>query len=148
MPTDRKPEPLRARRLAETIKRLLTAWLEQQPEDRKPGFVTVTDVRVSRDLGHAKVYYTVLGEAADHEAAAARLEEMTPQARAWVAQHVRLRHAPTVEFLPDDVVATGARIDKLLADLAAADTTQGAGGDPAEPPDSPDEPSDDRRGSR
>lgn len=145
MPTD-KPEPLRARRLAETIKRQLTTWLEQQPEDRRPGFVTITDVRVTRDLGHAQVFYTVLGQDPDRDAAAAQLAEVTPQARAWVAQHVRLRHAPTVEFLPDDVAATGARIDQLLADLATddradspadPDTPAGPATDPADPPKGP-----------
>ncbi len=68
-----KPSYPRARRLAETIRRLAGEWLEAEQADQ-PGLVTVTDVRVSEDLHHASVFFTVLG---DDQARAA--------AEAWVA---------------------------------------------------------------
>ena len=147
----------RERRLAETVKRLVVEWLERQPADRRLGFVTVSDVRVSGDLRHAKVYVTVLdpdlageppagpagGNAAggrlegrleegpDRAETLATLRGATPEARTWVAQRVRLRYAPTLEFLEDDVALRAAAIDRLLAEL----------GPPGpEPPDSNERP--------
>ena len=59
-----KPSYPRARRLAETIRRLAGEWLEAEQADQPVPLVTVTDVRVTQDLHHASVYFTVLGVAA------------------------------------------------------------------------------------
>lgn len=113
-----KPSYPRSLRLAETVRRLVSEWLEEeQNAERQPGLVTVTDVRVTPDLHRATVYYTVLGGEEERAGAQARLAEVAPQARAFVARQVRLRHAPTLEFVSDDVPARAARIDQLLADL-------------------------------
>jgi ribosome-binding factor A len=113
-----KPSYPRSLRLAETVRRLVSEWLEEeQNAERQPGLVTVTDVQVTPDLHRATVYYTVLGGEEERADARARLAEAAPQARAFVARQVRLRHAPTLEFVSDDVPARAARIDQLLADL-------------------------------
>jgi ribosome-binding factor A len=112
-----KPSYPRARRLAETIRRLVGEWLESETVDQPGPLVTVTDVRVTRDLHHAAVFFTVLGDEQERAAAAAWLGESTGRARAFVASQVRLRHAPTLEFVSDDVPGRGARIDRLLAEL-------------------------------
>jgi ribosome-binding factor A len=119
-----KPSYPRARRLAETIRRLVGEWLENQTVDQRGPLVTVTDVRVTSDLHHAAVFYTVLGDDKQQAAAAAWLGESTGRARSFVASQVRLRHAPTLEFVSDDVPGRGARIDRLLAELGS--TTPGA----------------------
>jgi ribosome-binding factor A len=114
-----KPSYPRARRLAETIRRLAGEWLEAELIDQPGPLVTVTDVRVTADLRHASVYFTVLGDEQDRAAAEAWLAGSTSRARAFVASELRLRHAPTLEFVPDAVPDQGARIDRLLAELAA-----------------------------
>jgi ribosome-binding factor A len=112
------PSYPRSLRLAKTVRRLVSEWLEdEQINERQPGLVTVTDVKVTADLHRATVFYTVLGAADDRASAEARLAESTPQARAYVAHHVRLRHAPTLEFVSDDLPAHGARIDQLLDEI-------------------------------
>ena len=68
-------------------------------------------------LHRATVYYTVMGAQEERVDAQARLAEAAPQARAFVARQVRLRHAPTLEFVSDDAPARAARIDQLLAEL-------------------------------
>jgi ribosome-binding factor A len=113
-----KPSYPRARRLAETIRRLAGEWLEAEQADQ-PGLVTVTDVRVTKDLHHASVFFTVLGDDQAQADAEARLAAAAPQARTFVASQLRLRHAPTLEFVPDTVPGQGARIDRLLAELGA-----------------------------
>jgi ribosome-binding factor A len=108
----------RSLRLAETVRRLVSEWLEEeQNAERQPGLVTVTDVQVTPDLHRAIVYYTVLGREEERSDAQARLAQAAPRARAFVAREVRLRHAPTLEFVSDDVPARAARIDQLLAEL-------------------------------
>ncbi len=114
------PSYPRSLRLARTVMRLIGEWLEEeQIEERQPGLVTVTDVRVTPDLHRATVFYTVLGADDERAAAEARLAESAPQARAYVAHHVRLRHAPTLEFVSDDLPARGARIDQLLDQIGS-----------------------------
>ena len=119
-----KPSYPRARRLAETIRRLVGEWLEAERADQPGPLVTVTDVRVTGDLHHASVYFTVLGDEPARKAAETWLTEETTQARTFVAQQLRLRHAPTLEFVPDDVPGQGARIDRLLAELGAPPVPQ------------------------
>jgi ribosome-binding factor A len=114
-----KPSYPRARRLAETIRRLVGEWLEAEQADRPGPLVTVTDVRVTGDLHHASVYFSVLGDEPERAAAEAWVAEATTRARTFVASQLRLRHAPTLEFVPDTVPGQGARIDRLLAELGA-----------------------------
>jgi ribosome-binding factor A len=114
-----KPSYPRARRLAETIRRLVGEWLEAEQADQPDALMTVTDVRVTEDLHHASVFYTVLGDDTQRAAAEAWLAAAAPQARTFVASQLRLRHAPTLEFVPDTVPGQGARIDRLLAELGA-----------------------------
>jgi ribosome-binding factor A len=114
-----KPSYPRARRLAETIRRLAGEWLEAEQADQPGALMTVTDVRVTEDLHHASVFFTVLGDEEQRAAAEAWLASSAPQARTFVASQLRLRHAPTLEFVPDTVPGQGARIDRLLAELGA-----------------------------
>jgi ribosome-binding factor A len=113
-----KPSYPRARRLAETMRRLAGEWLEATQADQPGPLVTVTDVRVTEDLHHASVYFTVLGDDTEQAAAEAWLATSAPRARSFMASQLRLRHAPTLEFVPDTVPGQGARIDRLLAELA------------------------------
>jgi ribosome-binding factor A len=112
-----KPSYPRARRLAETIRRLVGEWMEAERADQPGPLVTITDVRVTGDLHHASVFYTVLGDDKEQPAAEAWMADSTTRARTFVASQLRLRHAPTLEFVPDTVPGQGTRIDRLLADL-------------------------------
>ncbi len=116
-----KPSYPRARRLAETIRRLAGEWLEAEQTDQPGALVTVTDVRVTEDLHHASVFFTVLGDDEARAATEAWVAESAPQVRTFVASQLRLRSAPTLEFVPDTVPGQGARIDRLLAELGAPD---------------------------
>jgi ribosome-binding factor A len=112
-----KPSYPRARRLAETVRRLVGEWLETELADQPVPLVTVTDVRVTGDLHHASVYFTVLGDDAQRAAAEAWMADSATRARTFVASQLRLRHVPTLEFVSDTVPGQGARIDRLLAEL-------------------------------
>jgi|SRR6266516_2873544 len=138
-----KPSYPRARRLAETVRRLVTEWLEHERAAERQrglpyGLLTITDVRVTPDLHHATVFYTVLGAGTDDQAdTETTLAEATPRARTYVAKHVRLRHAPTLEFVSDDVPGRSARIDQLLAEIQRDEPDADADADAAPGPDQP-----------
>ncbi|NUQ32526.1 MAG: ribosome-binding factor A, partial [Dermatophilaceae bacterium] len=52
-------DPARARKIADRIKVIVAEYLEFRLKDERLGFVTITDARVTGDLQHASVFYTV-----------------------------------------------------------------------------------------
>lgn len=77
--------------------------------------VSVSDVEVSRDMAHAKVFVTALQAERAAEAVAA-LKEHARDLRYDLARAVKLRHVPELHFQYDDSVDRGERIDALLRD--------------------------------
>ena len=77
--------------------------------------VSVSDVEVSRDLAHAKVFVTAL-LAEQGPAAVKALKELAPELRYQLGKAVRMRHVPELHFFYDDSVDKGERIDQLLRD--------------------------------
>jgi ribosome-binding factor A len=81
--------------------------------------VSVSDVEISRDLSHAKVFVTaLLPEQAP--AAIKALKEISPELRFQLGRAVRMRHVPELHFHYDDSVDKGERIDALLREPPAA----------------------------
>ncbi len=117
----------RARKIAERIKVLVAQGLETLVKDPRLGFVTVTDVRVTGDLQHASVFYTVLGEDADRDATAQVLEKYRGRLRSHVGKGLGIRLTPSLEFVPDALPESAAHLTEVLrqvqqrdAELAAA----------------------------
>lgn len=77
--------------------------------------VSVSDVEITRDLAHAKVFVTALQEERSKEAVKA-LKELAPQMRYQLGKAMKLRHVPELHFHYDDSVDRGERIDNLLRD--------------------------------
>ena len=75
--------------------------------------VSVSDVEISRDLAHAKVFVTALIGAQGPEAVKA-LKALAPELRYQLGKAVRMRHVPELHFFYDDSVDKGERIDSLL----------------------------------
>ncbi|MGH2690173.1 MAG: 30S ribosome-binding factor RbfA [Actinomycetota bacterium] len=102
-------------------------------KDPRVGFATVTTVRVSPDLRRARAWVSILGGEGEREATMDALRHATPHLRSVLGREVRLRHTPQLEFLEDESVARGARIDELLrGDLRPAAAEAGAEGQGAE----------------
>lgn len=111
----------RARRLAERIKVLVAAALEKVVKDPDLGFVTVTDVRVTPDLSHARIYYTVFGDAAQQEKSKDIIERHRGKIRGEIGHQLSIRLTPTIEFISDDVPESAAQLNDLLAQARARD---------------------------
>jgi ribosome-binding factor A len=112
----------RARRLGELIKVIVAQALERGiVKDSRLGFVTITDVRMTGDLQHATIFYTVYGsdeERADTEAA---LAANTKRIRGEVGRGLTVRLTPTIEFMLDALPESAKTIDDLLAKAHAQD---------------------------
>jgi len=77
--------------------------------------VSVSDVEVTRDLAHAKVFVTALQQERSAEAIK-RLKALTPEVRYQLGRAMKLRHVPELHFHYDDSVDRGERINNLLRD--------------------------------
>src|ERR1700716_2348091 len=101
------------RRVDEAVRAVLSDTIAKDLKDPRVGFVTVTGVKTSPDLRHARVYVSVLG---DYATRAASLD--TPTAahgflQSRIAAQLRLKHTPTLAFEYDESVVRGMRISKL-----------------------------------
>lgn len=111
----------RARKLADRIQEIVARMLDTRIKDPRLGFVTVTDVRVTGDLQHASVFYTVLGDEAARADTAAALASATGLIRSEVGKQTGIRLTPTLEFVLDAVPETAAHLEAALRDAAARD---------------------------
>ncbi|CAB4958668.1 unannotated protein [freshwater metagenome] len=111
----------RARKLAERIKVLVAEALERAVKDPDLGFVTITDVRVTPDLQHAKIFYTVFGSDEDKKQSAAIIEKNRGIVRREVGRGLSIRLTPTIEFVTDEVPEVAAHLNDVLAEAKARD---------------------------
>ncbi|MCW8926724.1 MAG: 30S ribosome-binding factor RbfA, partial [Xanthomonadales bacterium] len=110
----------RSERVAGQLRRDLARLIQQEIKDPNVGFVSLSDVEVTRDLAHAKVFITVF----DPEKAADSLQALRRAAtflRRRLGQELRLRHVPELHFLHDDSVEQGSYIDQLIEKALSAD---------------------------
>ena len=111
----------RARKLADRIQQVVAQMLDTRIKDPRLGFVTVTDVRVTGDLQHASVFYTVLGDEEAREGTAKALESAKGLIRSEVGKQTGIRLTPTLEFHLDAVPETAAHLDAALLEAARRD---------------------------
>jgi ribosome-binding factor A len=116
------PDSRRADRVAEAIRAEVATFLADGAKDpRLRALVTVTGVDVTRDLRHARIFVSLLGEEADRASTLEGLTNLAPHLRSRVAKGLRLRVAPALEFRMDESVARAARIDAPIAEARASD---------------------------
>ncbi len=108
------------RRVDEAIREVIGDAVAGELKDPRVGFVTVTDVRTSADLRHARVYVSVLGEqghSSDEEQRAATLaglESAHGFLQGCIARELRLKRTPTLEFNYDHTTDKAMRVEELL----------------------------------
>jgi ribosome-binding factor A len=108
------PGSERLRRVDEAIRQVIGDALSTDLKDPRVGFVTVTDVRTSPDLSHARVYVSVLGEADARESTLAGLRSAHGFLQRRVASELHLKRTPTLAFSYDDTTDKAMRVQSLL----------------------------------
>jgi ribosome-binding factor A len=107
----------RLRRVNEAVKEVLSEGIGEL-KDPRIGFVTVTGVRTSPDLRHAKVFVSVLGSERKREQSLAGLAAAHGVLQARVARELRLKRTPQLAFEYDPSVERGVRMTQLIDELA------------------------------
>jgi ribosome-binding factor A len=102
------------RRIDEAIRQVIGDSLAADLKDPRVGFVTVTDVRTSADLSHARVYVSVLGETEQREQSMAGLQSAHGYLQRRVASELHLKRTPTLAFHYDETTDRAMRIENLL----------------------------------
>jgi ribosome-binding factor A len=122
------------RRVDEAIRQVIGDALAGELKDPRVGFVTVTDVRTSSDLRHARVYVSVLAasqsapqpaklptaEGGEGDARGSSLEGLRSARgflQARIAAELRLKHTPALEFHYDDTTDRAMRLDALIEEI-------------------------------
>lgn len=110
----------RTDRVAETMQRQLALLIQQEIKDpRLPGLITISAVRVTRDLGHAKIYFTVFnGEPAETETI---LNSASSFLRGALAKVMKLRMVPQLHFVYDQSIEYGSRLSRLIDEVNPPD---------------------------
>ena len=114
----------RSERVAGQLRRDLARLIQQEIKDPEVGFVSLSDVEVTRDLSHAKIFITVFDPEKAKESLKA-LRRAAPFLRTRLAQAMRMRHVPELHFQHDDSVEQGSHIDELISKALNADKGDG-----------------------
>lgn len=117
----------RANRLAETLKEEISRMIREELKDPRLGFITVTDVEVADDLGYAKVFFSVLGDAQAGKDSLDALNRAAGFVRSEIGKRIRLRHVPEIVFKYDASLEKGAHISKLLREVETSSDRNDAG---------------------
>jgi ribosome-binding factor A len=104
----------RIRRVDEAVRQVLSDAVATDLKDPRVGFVTVTAVRTSPDLRHARVYVSVLGDPSAREASLEGLRSAHGFLQRRVAGELTLKHTPTLDFVYDDSIERGMRLSELI----------------------------------
>ena len=120
------PGDTRNRKIADAIQRELSELIRLEMRDPRVSMVTVTDVEVSKDASHAKVFFTTFGSDAQILACQHGLQSAAGFLRSQLAQRLPIRTVPQLHFDIDTSIERGARLSKLINDAVEEDGKHGA----------------------
>ena len=106
----------RSDRVAEQIQRELADLLQFEVKDPRVSMVTLTDVEVSGDMEHAKIYYSAL---ADTPELRLGLEKSAGFLRSQLSKRMLLRSVPQLHFVYDASIEHGMKLSKLIDEALA-----------------------------
>jgi ribosome-binding factor A len=111
----------RMRRVDEAVRAVLSDAISKDLKDPRVGFVTVTGVKTSSDLRHARVYVSVLGDEQARTSSLEGLRHAHGFLQSAIASQLTLKHTPALTFQYDESVDHGMRITQLLSEGPEAD---------------------------
>lgn len=117
----------RTQRVADYLQRELAVLIQHELRDPRIGMVSITGVNVSRDLGHAKIHFTVLGSDSSEEASDSTeaLNKAAGFLRSQLSRDSNMRSVPQLRFYFDSSVGQGRHLEDLIRKATAADRDRG-----------------------
>ena len=111
----------RTDRLDSQIRQELMDLLQREMQDPRIGFATVTRVETARDLGHARVWVSVLGTDEEQARSMSALHDATPWLRRRLGERLSIRKVPELSLRRDESIESGDRVLRLLRELEEAE---------------------------
>ena len=111
----------RSRRVAEQIQRVLSELIRRELRDPRLGPVTIVDVQVSKDLSHAKVFYSILGGDKNPELTREIMLDAAKLLRGPRGRALNLRHAPQLTFGADELIEYGTQLSTAISTAVKSD---------------------------
>ncbi len=133
--------PQRVEKLRELIREEVSDIIHRVLKDPRIGFTSVTDVELSSDLRHAKIFVSVLGSEEDRQRTMEALQKAVGFVRTELGRRIRIYRIPEIQFRLDTSIERGTRVMELLRTLAAQQK------DPEPPEDNGDSSGPDRAGA-
>jgi ribosome-binding factor A len=120
-------EYARTQRVADYLQRELATLIQHEIRDPRVGMVSVTGVDVSRDLGHAKVYFTMMGSESSEDATESTevLNKAAGFLRSQLSRDSNMRSVPQLRFYFDSSIGRGRDMEALIRRAADADRELG-----------------------
>ena len=115
----------RQEKVEELLKVEISDIVQKEMRDPRLGFVTLTDVEVSPDLRHARVFVSVMGDEEQQEVSLKTLDRASGFIRGELGKRVRMRVLPEVEFRIDISIERAARIFELLQQIKGDESEEG-----------------------
>lgn len=115
--SDMRAKSHRPERLGELIRETIAEFLTTNVRDPRIGFVTVTGVQVSADLGHATVFVSVMGSAEEKDRSLEGLTSAARFLRGRLARDLKMRTSPEIHFQLDRGIEHAQRIEQVLKEL-------------------------------
>jgi ribosome-binding factor A len=123
--------------LGEVITQELSDLIRTRMKDPRIGFASITDVEVSSDLRHAKVFVSVMGNEQERHATLTALSHASGFLRHELAQRLTIRYTPEIVFRLDESIAQGVHLIDLINQVNASDDSARQGGAHALPGQEP-----------
>lgn len=118
----------RSQRMSEQLRRELAEIVQDEIKDPRLGFLSFTEVRMSRDLSHAVIYCSVLNSEQLEESIEV-LNRAAGFIRKEIARRIRARIVPTLKFVGDESIVRGAAMDNLIREAIDSDNKHGGNDD-------------------
>lgn len=121
----------RAQRVGDQIQRELAMLIPREVKDPRLGFVTLTGVDVSRDMGHAKIFITLMNNdnAEDIKENLTLLNEAAGYLRMLLGKAMKIRSVPQLHFHYDESISRGAYMSALIEKAVASDRNDSPAGE-------------------
>jgi ribosome-binding factor A len=120
----------RTRRVGEQLQRELASLIRDEISDPRLGMVSISAVEVSRDLSHAKVFFSTLGDQHDADVSLQVLQGAAGFLRHMLGKQLAMRHVPQLHFKQDHSLEQGARLSALIDSAVRADHQHDEDDDP------------------
>jgi len=110
----------RIERVQELLKEVISEVMREL-KDPRVGFATITDVVVSPDLRHAKIFVSILGKEEERQGTMIGLNNARGFIRREISKNIRLKHIPDLTFHFDESIERGVRVVHIIHEVMKAD---------------------------